>query len=177
MLRNTVWHRTGFRQYGSTSTSTAKGATNVSIATKLGTRRETVGRWRKRFAERGVDGFLDEQRCGAPRTISDDDVERVVQMILEARPPDATHWSTRSMAAASGLSQTAVVRIWRAFGLQPHRTSTLEPSIDPQFAEKVRDIVGLYLEPPTRALVLWVDEKSQIQALDRTQPLPPMSPG
>jgi transposase len=120
---------------------------------------------------------LDEPRPGAPRTISDADVERVITRTLESVPANATHWSTRSMAKAVGMSQTAISRIWRAFGLQPHRTETFKLSKDPLFIEKVRDIVGLYLAPPERALVLCVDEKSQIQALDRTQPLLPMRPG
>src|SRR6185436_9132765 len=120
---------------------------------------------------------LDEPRPGAPRKITDAAVERVVTLTLESMPRDATHWSTRSMAEKSGLSQSAVVRIWRAFGLQPHRVETFKLSTDPLFVDKVRDIVGLYLDPPERALVLCVDEKSQIQALDRTQPLLPMRPG
>jgi transposase len=124
-----------------------------------------------------LDGLLDEPRPGAPRTISDQEVERVITLTLESSPPDATHWSTRSMAAASGLSQSAISRIWRAFALQPHRCETFKLSTDPLFIEKVRDIVGLYLNPPERALVLCVDEKSQIQALDRTQPILPMRPG
>jgi len=124
-----------------------------------------------------VDGLLDEPRPGAPRTITDAQVERVVTLTLETAPRDATHWSTRAMAARCGLSQSAVGRIWRAFGLQPHRTETFKLSKDPLFIDKVRDIVGLYLAPPDRALVLCVDEKSQIQALDRSQPLLPMRPG
>src|SRR4030095_4178232 len=137
----------------------------------------TAREWRRRFLRRRLDGLLDEPRPGAPRRITDDDVERVVTMTLESTPRDATHWSTRSMARATGLSQTAVARIWRAFALQPHRVETFKLSADPLFIEKVRDIVGLYLQPPDRALVLCVDEKSQIQALDRTQPLLPMRPG
>ncbi len=137
----------------------------------------TAREWRRRFLRRRLDGLLDEPRPGAPRRISDDDVERVVTMTLESTPRDATHWSTRSMARASGLSQTAVSRIWRAFALQPHRTETFKLSKDPLFIEKVRDIVGLYLQPPERALVLSVDEKSQIQALDRSAPVLPLRPG
>jgi transposase len=137
----------------------------------------TAREWRRRFLRRRLDGLLDEPRPGAPRQISDHDVERIVTMTLEATPRDATHWSTRSMARASGLSQTAVARIWRAFALQPHRTDTFKLSKDPLFIEKVRDIVGLYLQPPDRALVLSVDEKSQIQALDRSAPILPMRPG
>jgi transposase len=121
--------------------------------------------------------LLDEPRPGAPRTITDAQVERVLTQTLEATPPDATHWSTRSLAKASGLSRSTIHRIWRAFALRPHRTETFKLSKDPLFIEKVRDIVGLYLHPPDRALVLCVDEKSQIQALDRTQPLLPMRPG
>ena len=137
----------------------------------------TARHWRRRFLRRRLDGLLDEPRPGAPRQISDRDVERVVTRTLESTPRDATHWSTRSMARATGLSQTAVARIWRAFALQPHRTETFKLSKDPLFIEKVRDIVGLYLQPPDRALVLSVDEKSQIQALDRSAPVLPMRPG
>ena len=144
--------------------------------------RETLERWTRRpttaqaLAQR-VAGLLDEPRPGAPRTVSDAQVDEVVTLTLESKPRDATHWSTRAMAARCGLSQSTVSRIWRAFGLQPHRTETFKLSPDPLFVEKVRDIVGLYLDPPDRALVLCVDEKSQIQALDRTQPLLPMRPG
>jgi len=137
----------------------------------------TAREWRRRFLRRRLDGLLDEPRPGAPRRITDDDVERVVTMTLESTPRDATHWSTRSMARATGLSQTAIARIWRAFALQPHRTETFKLSKDPLFIEKVRDIVGLYLQPPDRALVLSVDEKSQIQALDRSAPVLPLRPG
>jgi transposase len=136
-----------------------------------------VGKWRTRFVVNRLDGLLDEPRPGAPRAISDKDVERVITLTLESTPRDATHWSTRSMAKASGLTQSAVSRIWRAFALQPHRSETFKLSTDPLFIEKVRDIVGLYLNPPERALVLCVDEKSQIQALDRKQPILPMRPG
>ena len=137
----------------------------------------TAKRWRGRFHRRGLDGLLDEPRPGAPRRITDADVERVLTLTLESTPRDATHWSTRSMAKRCGLSQTAVARIWRAFALQPHRTETFKLSRDPLFIEKVRDIVGLYLNPPERALVLSVDEKSQIQALDRSAPVLPLRPG
>lgn len=137
----------------------------------------TAKRWRGRFHRRRLEGLLDEPRPGAPRQITDADVERVLTLTLESTPRDATHWSTRSMASACGLSQTAVARIWRAFALQPHRTETFKLSRDPLFIEKVRDIVGLYLNPPARALVLSVDEKSQIQALDRTQPSLPLKTG
>ena len=155
----------------------AEGKSNVAIAQSVGLTRETVGKWRKRFAAGGVDALLDEPRPGAPRKISDADVERVIATTLESRPRDATHWSTRSMAKSTGLNQTAIVRIWRTFALQPHRSETFKLSQDPLFIEKVRDIVGLYLNPPDKAMVLCVDEKSQIQALDRSQPLLPMRPG
>ena len=155
----------------------AEGGTNQAVAAQLGVVGATVGKWRRRFIQEGVDGLLDEPRPGAPRTIADEDVERVVTMTLESTPRDATHWSTRSMAKATGMTQTAISRIWRAFALQPHRTETFKLSTDPLFIEKVRDIVGLYLAPPQRAAVLCVDEKSQIQALDRTQPLLPLRPG
>ena len=155
----------------------AAGKTNTVVAHELRLTKQTVGKWRHRFLARRLDGLLDEPRPGAPRTITDAQVERVLTRTLESTPVDATHWSTRSMAKASGLSRSAVHRIWRAFALQPHRTETFKLSADPLFIEKVRDIVGLYLQPPDRALVLCVDEKSQIQALDRTQPLLPMRPG
>lgn len=150
---------------------------NGVVARELGITRQTVGRWRSRFISRGLDGLLDEPRPGAPRKIGDEDIERVVTMTLEQKPADATHWSTRSMAEASGLTRTAILRIWHAFGLQPHRVENFKLSKDPQFVDKVRDITGLYLDPPARALVLCADEKSQIQALDRTQPVLPMAPG
>jgi transposase len=155
----------------------AEGKSNQATAAELGVTRQTVGKWRARFVRLGPDGLLDEQRPGAPRTISDERVEEVVRKTLEERPADATHWSTRSLAQAVGLSQSAVSRIWRAFALQPHRVETFKLSSDPLFIEKVRDIVGLYLNPPEAALVLCVDEKSQIQALDRTQPIFPILPG
>ena len=157
--------------------ASAEGKKNGDVAAAFHVTRPTVGKWRARFIARRVDGLLDEPRPGAPRQISDRDVERVITKTLECIPKDATHWSTRSMAKASGLTQSAVSRIWRAFALQPHRTETFKLSKDPLFIEKVRDIVGLYLNPPDRALVLCVDEKSQIQALDRTQPILPMRPG
>jgi len=150
---------------------------NIDVAEKLGVSNQMVGKWRRRFVEQRLDGLLDEPRPGAPRKISDEDVERVVVQTLESKPRDATHWSVRSMAKQSGVSATTVHRIWRAFSLQPHRTETFKLSKDPLFVEKVRDIVGPYLDPPEKALVLCVDEKSQIQALDRTQPLLPMRPG
>lgn len=155
----------------------AAGLSNTAVAAKLGMTKQIVGKWRSRFLDRRLDGLVDAPRPGVPRRITDRDVERVVRMTLEAKPRDATHWSTRSMAKATGMSQTAIVRIWHAFGLKPHRSETFKISPDPLFVEKVRDIVGLYLNPPDRALVLCVDEKSQIQALDRTQPLLPLRPG
>ena len=155
----------------------AEGKTNTAVAEELRVSKPTVGKWRSRFLERRVDGLLDEPRPGTPRRTADADVARVVAMTLETTPTDATHWSTRSMARRSGLSHSTINRIWRAFGLQPHRTETFKLSSDPLFIEKVRDIVGLYLNPPDRALVLCVDEKTQIQALDRTRPLLPMRPG
>jgi transposase len=153
------------------------GATNSRVAEDLGVSRPTVATWRRRFAERGPDGLLDEPRPGAPRKITDEQIEQAVITTLEATPPNATHWSTRSLAAATGLSQSAVVRIWRAFALQPHRTATFKLSRDPLFVDKVRDVVGLYMSPPDRALVLCVDEKPQIQAVERTAPVLPMRSG
>jgi len=155
----------------------AEGKTNTTVAAELGLTKPTVGKWRARFVEYRLDGLLDEPRPGAPRAISDADVERIITLTLETTPTDATHWSTRSMATRAGMSQSAVSRIWRAFALQPHRSETFKLSKDPLFIEKVRDIVGLYLNPPERALVLCVDEKSEVQALDRTAPLLPMRPG
>ena len=155
----------------------AESKTNTVVAEEMGLAKQTVGKWRARFIQHRLDGLLDEPRPGGPRTITDADVERVVTLTLETTPADATHWSTRSMATRAGLSQSAISRIWRAFALQPHRTETFKLSTDPLFIEKVRDIVGLYLSPPEKALVLCVDEKSQIQALDRTAPLLPMRPG
>src|SRR5271156_2215669 len=150
---------------------------NRDIARQLRITPQTVGKWRGRFHSARLDGLLDEPRPGAPRTIDDAVVEQVIAKTLHEKPRAATQWSSRTMAKASGLSQTAVVRIWRAFGLQPHRAETFKLSTDPLFIEKVRDIVGLYLNPPDRALVLCVDEKSQIQALDRTQPTLPLGLG
>ena len=155
----------------------AEGRTNPRVAEQIQVRTQTVGKWRQRFVDRRLDGLLDEPRPGTPRKVSDAEVERVLTMTLESTPQDATHGSTRSLAKESGLSRSTVNRIWRAFALQPHRSETFKLSKDPLFIDKVRDIVGLYLNPPDRALVLCVDEKSQIQALDRTQPLLPMRPG
>ena len=155
----------------------AEGASNVALAERLGVARSTVRTWRNRFAERRLDGLVDEPRPGRPRTVSDTDVERLITETLESTPKDATHWSTRSMATHLGMSQSTVSRVWRAFGLAPHKIDTWKLSKDPLFVDKVRDVVGLYLNPPERALVLCVDEKTQIQALDRTQPVFPMLPG
>jgi transposase len=155
----------------------AAGLSNSAIAAELGIAKHTVGKWRERFARLRTDGLLDEPRPGAPRRIKDEQIAALVDRTLSQRPKGATHWSLRTMAKASGLSATTVGRAWRAFGLQPHRAETFKLSTDPLFAEKVRDIVGLYLAPPDRALVLCVDEKSQVQALDRTQPLLPLRPG
>jgi transposase len=154
----------------------AAGANNSEIARDLGVAVRSVRKWRTRFAEHRLDGLTDEPRPGQPRKITDAKIEEVIVKTLETTPKDATHWSTRSMAAEVGLNQTAVHRIWKAFGLQPHRSETWKLSRDPQFIEKVRDVVGLYLNPPERAVVLCV-EKSQIQALDRSAPILPMLPG
>ena len=159
--------------------ASASGAPSLAVAEAVGVTRQTVGKWRTRFLAERVDGLLDAPRPGAPRTIMDGDVERVLRKTLEERPAeaDATHWSTRRMAQAGGVTQTAVVRIWHAYGLQPHREETFKLSTDPLFIDKVRDVVGLYLQPPERALVLCVDEKTSVQALDRTAPLLPLRPG
>jgi len=175
LRRRTTAH--ALAQRASLVLAAAEGLSNQDVAAKLRLTPWTIGKWRQRFLARRLDGLLDEPRPGGPRTIRDEDVERVVTLTLESTPPDATHWSTRSMARRAGMSQSAVSRIWRAFALQPHRSETFKLSHDPLFIEKVRDIVGLYLHPPEKALVLGVDEKSQIQALDRTQPLLPMRPG
>ena len=155
----------------------AEGMDNNDVAARLRVNTVTVGKWRKRFLEDRLEGLADEPRPGAPRTITDAMVERVVTKTLEEKPKAATHWSTRGMAQAVGLSQSAIVRVWHAFGLKPHLSETFKLSTDPYFVEKVRDVVGLYMSPPENAIVLSVDEKSQVQALDRTQPLLPMSPG
>ena len=155
----------------------ADGSSNTVVAGRLKLTMQTVGKWRSRFVNKRLDGLLDEPRPGTPLRLSDTEVERVLAMTLESTPKDATHWSTRSMAQACGLSHTTVRRIWNAFALAPHRSETFKLSKDPLFIEKVRDIVGLYLNPPTKALVLSVDEKAQIQALDRSQPVLPMRPG
>lgn len=155
----------------------ASGMSNTVVARRRRVSKQMVGKWRSRFVHHRVAGLLDEPRCGAPRTIEDAHIEAVIVRTLESVPRDATHWSTRSMAEASGLSHMTIQRIWKAFGLEPHRSETFKLSTDPQFVEKVRDIVGLYLAPPERALVLCLDEKTQIQALDRSQPVLPMRPG
>jgi len=156
----------------------ADGVTNKEVAEQLGIWPQTVGKWRGRFVARRLEGLSDEDRPGRPSTIADERVEAVIVKTLEEPPPNRdTHWSTRSMARATEMSQTAISRIWRAFGLKPHLTQTWKLSTDPQFIDKVRDIVGLYLDPPEAALVLCVDEKSQIQALDRTQPGLPLKKG
>ncbi|MGW5361913.1 IS630 family transposase [Actinopolymorpha pittospori] len=155
----------------------AEGLGNTQVGEQLGISRATVGKWRQRFVADRLDGLLDEPRPGRPRTLSDEQVEAVITRTLETTPSGATHWSTRSLAAELGLSQSAVSRIWRAFALAPHRQESWKLSKDPLFVAKVRDVVGLYLDPPERAVVLCVDEKSQIQALDRTAPIFPMMPG
>ena len=155
----------------------SEGVSNKEMAAQLDIDPVTAGKWRKRFRLAGLDGLRDEPRCGAPRTVDDARIEAVIVRTLESAPADGTHWSSRGMAKASGLSTSTVQRIWRAFGLQPHRAESFKLSSDPDFVGKVRDIVGLYMAPPANALVLCVDEKSQIQALDRSQPLLPMRPG
>jgi transposase len=155
----------------------AQGLDNKAVAKKLRCSLGMVGKWRSRFLKARLEGLYDEPRPGAPRQVSDDQVEKVVIQTLESTPRGQTHWSTRGLAKASGLSRMTISRIWHAFGLQPHRADTFKLSPDPQLIEKVRDIVGLYMNPPEHAVVFCVDEKSQIQALDRTQPLLPMRPG
>jgi transposase len=155
----------------------AQGLNNAEVAARLDITPATVGKWRERFRKLGIDGLLDEPRVGAPRKIQDKQIEAVVTKTLECMPAQGTHWSTRLMAQEMGMTQNAIVRIWRAFGLQPHRVENFKFSKDPQFVEKVRDIVGLYMNPPDRAIVLCVDEKSQVQALNRTEPILPLAPG
>jgi len=155
----------------------AQNLPNGEVARCVRATPQTVGKWRSRFVQRRLDGLLDEPRPGTPRRLGDAQVERLIATTLNELPRDATHWSTRSLARKLKLSQSTVSRVWRAFGLQPHRTETFKLSTDPLFIDKVRDIVGLYLNPPAKALVLCVDEKSQIQALDRTQPVLPLAPG
>lgn len=155
----------------------AEGAQNKQVAARLGVDVDTVSKWRRRFAEHRIDGLQDEPRSGTPRTIDDARIEATIVRTLESLPRGATHWSSRTMARASGLSVSTVQRVWRAFGLQPHRMETFKLSTDPNFVAKVRDVIGLYVCPPEHAIVLCVDEKSQIQALDRSQPMLPMRPG
>ena len=155
----------------------ADGLSNVEVAELLGVSRPMVGKWRSRFVERRLKRLVDEERSGAPRKITDDQVEDVLVATLEQTPKNATHWSRTSMAKHSGLSKSTVGRIWRAFRLKPHLSETFKLSTDPLFIDKVRDVVGLYLDPPEKAVVLSVDEKSQVQALDRSQPVLPMMPG
>lgn len=155
----------------------ARDADNNTVAEQLAVTPQTVSKWRNRFVSLRLEGLTDAPRTGKPRTIEDAQVEAVITRTLESTPKDATHWSTRSLAKEVGMSQSAVSRIWRAFGLQPHRQETFKLSTDPLFVEKTRDIVGLYVDPPVKAMVLCVDEKSQIQALDRTQPVLPLAPG
>src|SRR3954451_19104167 len=155
----------------------AEGLDNKAVAKKLRCALGTVGKWRARFLQARLEGLYDEPRPGAPRKVSDVEVEKVVIRTLESTPCGHTHWSTRDMAKATGLSRMTISRIWHAFGLQPHRAEPFKLSPDPQLVEKVRDIVGLYMNPPDHAVVFCVDEKSQIQALDRTQPLLPLQPG
>ena len=155
----------------------ADGVDNKTVAARLGCAEATVGKWRRRFVAKRLDGLVDEPRPGGPRSIIDEQIEAVVVATLERTPRDATHWSRASMAAEAGLSRSTVGRIWRAFGLKPHLADTFKLSTDPLFVEKARDVVGLYLDPPERALVLCVDEKSGIQALDRSAPVLPMMPG
>jgi transposase len=155
----------------------ADGLNNGQAAAQFGLCPQTVGTLRKRFHEARLQGIFDLPRSGAPRQISDEQIAEVIRLTLETKPKQATHWSTRKMAARCGLSNESISRIWRTFGLQPHRTETFQLSTDPLFVEKVRDVVGLYVSPPQNALVLCVDEKSQIQALERSQPVLPLSPG
>jgi transposase len=155
----------------------AEGLSNAEVVKRLGVSRPTVTKWRSRFIARRLEGLADEPRPGAARAITDEQIERVLVLTLETTPTDATHWSTRSLARQLGMSQSAISRIWRAFGLKPHLVDTFKLSTDPQFVEKVRDIVGLYLNPPEAAMVLCVDEKTSVQALDRTAPILPLLPG
>jgi len=155
----------------------AGGLDNRQVAAKLGIVAATVSKWRARFVAKHLDGLLDEPRPGAPRTIGDEQIEAVIVATLERTPRDATHWSRASMAAETGLSRSTIGRIWKEFRLKPHLGDTFKLSSDPLFIEKVRDVVGLYLDPPERALVLCVDDKSGIQALDRSAPVLPMMPG
>jgi transposase len=152
-------------------------STNAGVARALGVSRPSVATWRARFAAHRLEGLVDAPRPGAPRRVGDDAIERLIALTLETQPEGATHWSTRAMAKRAGMSQTMVSRVWRAFGLQPHRQETFKLSSAPAFVDKVRDVVGLYMSPPDRALVLCVDEKPQIQAVERAAPVVPMRPG
>jgi transposase len=154
-----------------------KGLANTDVAAKLGLTGATVCKWRERFRTARLQGLSDAPRSGPPRQIGDEMIEKVIQKTLTSRPKGSTHWSSREMAAQTGLSQSTIVRLWKTFGLQPHRSEKFKLSTDPLFIEKVRDVVGLYMSPPENAVVLCVDEKSQIQALDRLQPIFPMRPG
>lgn len=177
-LRRFVRSRTGAASMARRAAiilQSAEGKTDGDVAEELHTTRETVGRWRRRFEKSRIAGLFDEPRVGAPRKITDEHIERVIRLTLHTKPRKATHWSRRLLSRESGLSKDAIGRIWRTFGLQPHRSETFSLSTDPQFIEKVRDIVGLYMSPPNNAMVLCVDEKSQMQALDRSQPVLPMS--
>lgn len=155
----------------------ARGLDSSEVAAALGVSNQTICKWRGRFIAERIDGLLDAPRSGAPRKIGDDKVEQIVTATLNSMPKGATRWSTRDLAKKAGLSHMTIARVWRAFGLKPHRSETFQLSSDPQFIEKVRDVVGLYMDPPNNAVVLCVDEKSQIQALNRTQPILPMRPG
>src|SRR5262249_11848708 len=167
----------GLARRGGIGVLAGDGVESKDICAGLAVDANTVGKWRRRYAERRLDGLMDEPRPGAPRQIGDEEIAQTIRLTLETTPRHATHWSLRSMAAAVGYAPSTIHRIWKAFGLQPHRVETFKLSTDPLFVEKVRDIVGLYMAPPERALVLCVDEKSQIQALDRSQPVLPMRPG
>lgn len=175
--RTTIDFSVGLRARIILLSATPGGLPSRTVAERLGCSTYTVDKWRTRFRKGGVDGLFDAPRSGAPRTITDEMVEEVVKLTLETKPDGASHWSTRQMAEKVGLSRQKVSEIWRAFGLKPHRSETFQISKDPFFVDKVRDVVGLYLSPPDNALVLSVDEKSQIQALNRTQPILPMRPG
>jgi transposase len=155
----------------------AAGRTNTEVAKRLGLSQPTVGKWRDRFVRERIDGLHDAPRTGAPRQIGDKELEKIITATLESMPKGASRWSTRQMAKKAGISADSVSRIWRTFGLKPHRSETFQLSTDPDFVAKVRDVVGLYMAPPNNAIILSVDEKSQIQALNRTQPILPMRPG
>ncbi len=157
--------------------SCADGRTNEAVASELGCNPATVSKWRSRFVAKRLKGLADEHRPGVPRTVTDDHVEAVIVKTLTEKPVDATHWSTRGLAKSLGMSQPTVSRIWKAFGLKPWVEDTFKLSTDPLFIDKVRDVVALYMDPPERAVVICVDEKTAVQALDRTQPVLPLLPG